>query len=155
MDLRAALETETAASVGYRDLVSVPVAATIREAVSAMQSQSVGCIAVLDGERLAGVFTERDLVTRVLGPERSLDGALSEVMSRDPVVAEEHEPIHRVLARMHARGLRHIPVLGESRTPVGTISIKRSVHFLSGVLPQAIFNLPPEPDRFPDRPEGG
>ncbi len=76
-------------------------------------------------------------------------------MTPDPFVARIDEPIHLVLAKMRAKGLRHLPVLDVAGRPVGTISIKRAVHFLSAHLPQAIYNLPPEPDQFPARAEGG
>ena len=155
MDLREALEQETVAAVGYHDLVSIEASASVREAVEVMQREKVGCIVVVEGSELRGIFTERDLLVRVLAESRGLDGELREVMTPDPFVARVDQPLHLVLARMRGNGLRHLPVVDSSGLAVGTISIKRAVHFLSDHLPQAILNLPPEPDQYPGRAEGG
>ena len=155
MDLRQALQKETVATVGYRDLVSIEMSAKVSDAVEVMQRNKVGCLVVVASGELRGIFTERDLLVRVLAEESGLDGDLRDVMTPDPCVAGIDEPIHLVLARMRGKGLRHLPVLDAAGRPVGTISIKRAVHFLCAHLPQAIYNLPPEPDQFPARAEGG
>ena len=155
MDLREALQKETVATVGYRDLVAIETSAKVRDAVAVMQRSKVGCLVVVEDGELRGIFTERDLVVRVLAKGVGLDGDLRDVMTPDPFVARIDEPIHLVLAKMREKGLRHLPVLDAGGRPVGTISIKRAVHFLSAHLPQAIYNLPPEPDQFPARAEGG
>ena len=76
-------------------------------------------------------------------------------MTPDPVVAHINERIHRVLARMYEGGFRHLPVLDRRELPVGTISIKRAVHFLAECMPRAVYNLPPNPGKFPATREGG
>ena len=155
MGLGRALEEETVAHATYRSRVSVEHGATIRQAVETMQREAVGSLLVLDGDRLAGIFTERDLVTRVLGPGRALDTPLADVMTKQPTVTTSDEPIHLALGRMLSGGHRHLPVIDAGGVPIGSISIKRALHFLEDHLPKAIYNLPPEPGRFPARAEGG
>lgn len=154
MDLREPLQSETVADVGYRELVSVGADATAAEAVALMRAEECGCLVVVEAGRMQGIFTERDLLLRVLRPKLGLDTPVTEVMSREVAVAQVDEPIHEVLARMYAGKLRHLPVL-DGGEPVGTISIKRAIHFLADQLPQAILNLPPEPELFPATREGG
>ena len=155
VDLREPLQRETVASVGYRDLVACEIDATLAEALHVMQEKSVGCLVVLEGGTLRGIFTERDVVTRVLGKVDSLEVPLSDYMTPDPSTARLDEPIHLILARMNQGGMRHLPVLDTSDRPVGTISVKRAVHFLADHFPEAIRNLDPDPGRYPGTPEGG
>ena len=155
MDLREALLRETVATVGFRSLASIEVGAKVRDAVRIMQRDKIGAIVVTEDDAVRGIFTERDLVVRVLQQEGGLDGNVDDVMTRDPHVAHDNDPICSVLSTMHEKGLRHLPVLDSENRPLGTISIKRAVHFLASNMPQAIYNLPPEPDQFPARPEGG
>ena len=75
MDPRRLLRETTVAGAGIRDLVSITGDATIREAIGLMKAEKVGCVVVVDSERVQGVFTERDLVVSVLGKGVPLDGA--------------------------------------------------------------------------------
>ena len=155
MDLREPLQQETVAHVGIRDLVSVDVGARVRDALAIMQEHAVGSIVVVAGEELRGVFTERDLLVRVLGAGKGLDVPLADVMTGRPTVARADEAIHLVLTRMYQGAHRHLPVVDDEGRPVGTISLKRVARFLGDHLPSAVYNLPPDPNRFPERAEGG
>ena len=154
MDLREALLEETVASVGHRDLVSVGIDASVGDALSVMRGGEVGCLCVLDGDRLAGIFTERDLIVRVLARGVPMTAPVAEHMSADPTTVRVDDPVHVVLTRMNEGGFRHIPVVDAGGLPVGTMSVKRAVHFLADHLPQAILNLPPRPDVYPATTEG-
>jgi len=153
MDLREPLQSETVADVGYRPLVSIGTDGTAAEAVALMKLEKCGCVVVMSEGRMRGIFTERDLLKRVLHPGLGLDTPIVGLMSDDVTVARVDEPIHEVLARMYIGRLRHLPVL-DGDEPVGTISIKRAIHFLADQLPQAILNLPPDPETFPATREG-
>ena len=154
-DLREPLQRETVASVGHRELVSLELDATLADALRLMQEKGVGCLVVVERGALRGIFTERDVLTRVLGKVASLDRPLREYMTPDPATARLDEPIYRVLARMAQDGMRHLPVMDESGALVGTMSVKRAVHFLADHYPEAVFNVPPDPDHFPASREGG
>jgi len=155
MDLRRPLQEETVRDVGYRKLVSIGHTASIGDAIRKMQEASVGCLVVLNGDRLAGIFTERDVLMRVLRPEVDLDTPLAEFVTRDAITVGENDSIYVALARMYGKQCRHIPVLNDAGLPVGSISIKRALHFLGEHIPEVIYNLPPEPNQFPATREGG
>ena len=154
MDLRQQLQSETVKDVGFRDVVAVPVDAAVREAVAVMQQHQVGCCCVVEEGRLVGIFTERNLVTRVLGQPRGLDLPISECMTRKPVTSRTSDPLRAVLAAMHQGGFRHIPLIDADHRPVGTVSVKRAVRFLREKLPEVVYNAS-EPGSFPVRAEGG
>jgi CBS domain-containing protein len=85
---------------------------TVTVAVRAMTAHNVGILAVLDGDRLVGVFSERDVVRRVV--DRGLDAATTPVgalMTRDLVVADADEDYQTAMHKMDRANIRHLPVV--------------------------------------------
>ena len=83
-------------------------------AVQAMIANRVGAALVMDGDRLAGIFTERDLLNRVVG--QGLDPAAEKVadhLTADVITARLDDPLEKVLKAMIERHIRHLPVLDE------------------------------------------
>ena len=96
---------------------SVQISGTVLDAVRAMTESDVGATAVLEGERLVGIFSERDLMHRVV-----LAGRLAEQTPISEVLTEELETVCRetecsqALEMMLSRRIRHLPVLGDDGT---------------------------------------
>jgi CBS domain-containing protein len=128
---------------------------TVAEAVALMRQQRVGCLLVCEyGGRLVGVFTERDLMRRVLAAGLPLAVPVAMCMTRDPVVVNPKEPIGAAVRRMEEGGYRHLPVVDQAGQPLGVLSVKRIVHYLAEHFPSTIYNLPPDPNVFPFEAEG-
>ena len=90
--------------------------ATVAEAAQIMGAQNVGIVCVLDGERLVGVFSERDVVRRVVN--RGLDPLLTpveDVMTRDLVVASADEDYQTAMRKMDQANIRHLPIIEGDR----------------------------------------
>jgi len=97
---------------------------TVAEAVHLMAKNNVGIVNVLEGERLVGVFSERDVVQRVVG--RGLDPvrtAVGDVMTTEIVVADADEDYHSAMRKMDQANVRHLPVVSEGRL-LSVISIR-------------------------------
>jgi CBS domain-containing protein len=127
---------------------------TVADAVGLMRQEKVGCLLVCTGERVVGIFTERDLMRRVLAAGKPLTLPIAECMTPDPVVVHPKEPIGAAVRRMEEGGYRHLPVVDEAGRPVGVLSVKRIVHYLVEHFPGTVYNLPPDPDAVPLEPEG-
>jgi CBS domain-containing protein len=127
---------------------------SVAEAVAAMREHEVGCLLVSEGEALVGIFTERDLMRRVLAPGLPLTTPVSACMTPHPVVVDEKESIRAAVRRMEEGGYRHLPVIGDTGKPVGVLSVKRIVHYLVEHFPTTIYNLPPDPDAYPQQADG-
>jgi len=126
----------------------------VAEAVEVLRRERVGCLLVVRGEKLAGIFTERDLLARVLAAGKPLDTPVAAVMTADPVTVQPKDPIRLAVKRMQAGGYRHLPVVDEESRPVGVLSAKRVVHYLVEHFPHTVYNQPPDPSRVPETPEG-
>ncbi|HEV8643313.1 MAG TPA: CBS domain-containing protein [Methylomirabilota bacterium] len=88
----------------------------VTEAVRVMAENNVGIVAVLDGDRLVGVFSERDVVQRVV--DRGLDPArtpVASVMTTDLVVADVDDDYPSAMRKMDQANIRHLPVVSEGR----------------------------------------
>jgi len=128
-------------------------AATVADAVALMRRENIGCVLVCDAERLVGIFTERDLMCRVLAVGKPLTLPVADVMTPDPEAVQPADAIRVAVRKMKAGGHRHLPVVDEMGRPVGVLSVKRVVHYLVEHYPAAIYNQPP-PGQHPDSPEG-
>jgi len=89
-----------------------------------MRERSIGALLVVEGERLVGIFTERDALYRVIA--KGIDPAqtrLSEVMTADPQAIEADKSFRNALHLMYENGYRHVPVVSDGR-PIGMVSAR-------------------------------
>lgn len=123
--------------------ITVNVDQPVVDAVDAMNEHHTGCVLVEHEGQLAGIFTERDVLTRVVfrtdGPLLPVEA----VMTPDPETVSEDATIAYALNLMSVGGYRHIPVIGIGGHPVGVLSVRDIVNFLVEVYPEAVLNLPP------------
>jgi CBS domain-containing protein len=154
MELARNLKVESVSRLRSAAALCLAPEQTVAEAVAIMRQHRTGCVLVCQGGRAEGIFTERDLLRRVLAEGRSLSVPLSEVMTRHPVTVQAGEPIGLVVGRMQEGGYRHLPVVDCVGRPVGVLSVKRIVQYVVEHFPSTIYCLPPDPDVFPLQREG-
>lgn len=133
---------------------SVEASQTVADAVYLMRQERIGCLLVCHNQRLVGIFTERDLMCRVLGVGKPLTSRISEVMTQEPVAVSPKDSIRTAIKKMQQGGYRHLPVVDEENRPVGVLSVKRIVTYLVEHYPTAVYNLPPNPSSVPKEAEG-
>jgi CBS domain-containing protein len=97
---------------------------TVRDAAEIMAERHIGALLVGDGDKMVGIFTERDVLTRVVA--RNLDPdttPLEAVMTKNPDTVRPDEMALNALARMRDKGYRHLPVVEDDKL-VGIVSIR-------------------------------
>ena len=98
------------------DIVSAAPEQKVREVAELMNRSRVGAISVVQGDSLVGIFSERDLLTRVVVAGRDPDDTrVSEVMTHEVVTARLDDTIEFCLDLIQRTGCRHLPVLHEGR----------------------------------------
>jgi CBS domain-containing protein len=110
--------------VGTRETVTVRPDASVLESARIMAAHQIGAVPVVDGDRLAGIFTERDVLIRVVAA--SLDPAatpVANVMSTNLVTADVAETYDACLRRMQQAHVRHLIVL-EGGALAGILSLR-------------------------------
>src|SRR5690242_4422846 len=121
---------------------------SLEEALRMMRERRQGCILVTEKGRLAGIFTERDVLMKVVGTRIDLERTpLRPVMTRDPVTLPADASVAYALNKMVGEGFRHVPLVNDDGRPVGVVSMRDIIEYLSGSFPKDVLNLPPLPTR--------
>ena len=95
----------------------------VSEAARLMKSEDVGSLPILDGERLTGIVTDRDIVLQAVAEEKDPRGMpVREVASRDLVTVGQDEDLSEALKRMASHQIRRIPVVDEDDRLVGIVA---------------------------------
>lgn len=132
--------------------------ATVRDALEIMRQHPCSCVLVVEQGQLVGVFTERDVVTKVAATPLQVDHVrLRDVMQPDPDALGLDDALVYAFQQMHRGDCRHIPVVDAQRRPAALLSMQALVGYLIAALPQDLLNLPPSPAHSPERaptPEG-
>ncbi|MCU1227839.1 MAG: dehydrogenase [Acidobacteria bacterium] len=107
-----------------RPLIHADIGDNVRAVARQMSARNIGAVAVLEGGKLVGVFSERDLMTRVvaagLDPD---DTSVSAVMTKNIVVADPIDDVSSAVQKMHSLGCRHLPVVDHGNL-LGMISLR-------------------------------
>lgn len=121
---------------------------TVSEAAQRMLQARQAAVLVVDAAgRLAGIFTERDLLTRVVG--RGLDPkgtALSVVMTSNPEVLSLRDRVAYAVHCMSVAGYRTVPLVDADGKPVGIVTVSDVIRWLASLFPATVLNLPPGGD---------
>jgi CBS domain-containing protein len=95
---------------------TVPRDATVAEATRLMAAENVGIVSVVDGDRLIGVFSERDVTRRVVAAGLDPGGVrVGDVMTADLIVADADEDYQSAMLKMDQANIRHLPVVSDGQ----------------------------------------
>jgi CBS domain-containing protein len=116
--------------VKSQKVITLPSTTTVFEAAQKMASHMIGCIIVMDADRLAGIFTERDLLNRVVA--RDMDDKktpLSSVMSKNVTTVPLSETVENCFKKMETTKCRHIPIVEDGKV-VGVVTMRNILEWL-------------------------
>jgi CBS domain-containing protein len=101
------------------------------EAVQKMIEEKIGAVLVVDGEALAGIFSERDVLVRVVGLHRNPETTpVAHVMTHDPVTIDVTTTVEEVLDLHSGKEFRHLPVMDDGRL-VGMLSVRDLLRWIA------------------------
>ena len=106
------------------DMVTVSPDVSVLDATRKMNQHRIGALVAMSGDRVAGIFTERDVLQRVVGAElEPAEITVSEVMTRDVFCAPPTTDVDELSEIMRSQHVRHIPICNESGELMGMVSI--------------------------------
>lgn len=98
--------------------------ASVREAARQMADKHIGCLLILEGTKLKGIVTERDIMTRVVAAGLDADGTpVSEIMTTHITTVDPDETSDQALMRMQDGGFRHLPIVKDGHV-MGMVSVR-------------------------------
>jgi CBS domain-containing protein len=117
----------------------------VRAVAERMRAQHSGSALIVDGGRLVGIFTERDLLVRVVSEGRDPGQTqVSAVMTDTPEALPEQATMAQALRFLSQTHYRHAPLVDDQGKPISMLSTSALIGFVSETFPKEILNAPPE-----------
>ncbi len=144
MTVEEALKRERVGSLPLQAPVRVGPATTVPQTLEKMRSEGAGCVLVCDGDRLVGIFTERDVLNKLFGKEHRSDLTIDALMTPNARCLHPDDTLAEAIRLMTERGYRHIPLVEKDGRVAGVIAANDIVHYIAEHFPVEVVNLPPE-----------
>lgn len=144
-EIRGAFLNDTIAALEPAEPICLGETATVAEAIACMLERRQAGVLIVDATgRLAGIFTERDVLTRVAGAGRDVTRTvLQDVMTANPEALSAADRIAYAVHSMSVAGYRTVPLIDADRRPVGVVTVSDVIRWLAHLYPEAVLNLPP------------
>jgi CBS domain-containing protein len=136
------------------DYVAVSPYTPLSQVIEAMKNDEGGCVIISDDGRVVGIFTERDLLNKVLGEEADLESPISTWMQPVVETLSSEATIGDAVRLMNEKSFRNIPLVRKGEL-VGSISVFDIITYLAECYPKETMNLPPLAAQVMDTLDGG
>ncbi len=137
-----------------RNIPRIEHTATLREVVQLMKVKETDAVLIYEGEHLAGIFTERDFLTKVIGEAVNSNEQIARFMSAAGCTLAPDVTLGDAVRTMNEVGCRTIPIL-ENGSVTGAVSVLDIITYLAESYPKETMNLPPVSAQIMDTQEGG
>ncbi|MCR4316528.1 MAG: CBS domain-containing protein [Planctomycetes bacterium] len=154
------LHEEPLSRVEITPMLSIGKETAVLEVIHKMQEHRVGSVAIVENGTLAGIFTERDVLKKVLSKpasERELvyKKQISELMTPKPYTLPiESSTLGDATKVFDEHRVRHLPLVGPDGKVVSIITVRHVLNFLISLYPAEVYNHPPELGQNHDAPDG-
>ena len=169
MNLQSDLKTEHVSHLLVSGFSKVSTGTSIRVTLAQMRAdRQVVCLVVdnrgasaggqTDDEsriQLVGIFTERDVMRKVIDAPGVLDKPVDEVMTRNPITIGPDASAAEALRLMDENHFRNLPIVDKDGRLLGNMTHQAIIQYLAARYPVEVLNRPIDPERFPSRAEGG
>ncbi len=136
-------------------LVQAPPEISVKDAIHLMQQNSAGYIVVAKNKKVAGIFTESDVVGKILERDVNWGDPISQYMTPNPLCLKPTDLVGTAIDLMGEKRLYHIPLVDDNGDLVNVLSVRTLIRFLGEFYPTEVYNLPPHPEQIMETPEGG
>ncbi len=169
MNLQTDLKSEHISHLVVSGFAQVPLGTSVRDTLARMRAdRRVVCLVVEEGAaagggqeeasrqaRLVGIFTERDVMRKVIDVPGMLEKPVDDVMTTDPITIGPDASAADALRLMEKNHFRNLPIVDGSGRLLGIMTHQAIIDYLADRYPVEVLNRPIDPERFPRRAEGG
>ena len=152
--LESAMANTALSEVVSQPPLMVASSTTLADAIHLMQQERRACVLVMEDDRLAGIFTERDILMKVAGqPLDLIHTPVTAYMTPDPFTLPADANVAFALSKMVLEGFRHIPLVDDDGRPTAVVSMRNLIEYLGEIYSRELLTMPPEPHqhRFKSR----
>lgn len=132
-----------------RPIVTIDINCSVNEAIDLLLANNIGAAPVVEDGYLRGIFSERDVLNRILNkPVGDLDNvSVKQFMIPDPQTANPDDSLSTAVLYMARGHYRHVPIVDTENRPIGMVSIRDVISYLVEEFSQEVLALPPRPVR--------
>jgi len=127
----------------------------VSETVDKMRAEHRNCALITKNGKLVGIFTDRDVLHKVVVSPDAWNKPVDEVMTANPFTVTEDDQAETALVEMNTRRFRNVPVVDKDGHVVGNLTHYALIKFYADQFPEALYNLPPNPNQVSDSRVGG
>jgi CBS domain-containing protein len=154
MTLEKNLQQEKVIHLDLNKFTAVKSGTSVRETIDQMREQSHHCAIITDSRSLIGIFTDRDILRRVVDAPETWDQPVDAVMTPTPFTVNLNDGADLALALMDEKHFRNVPVINDEGQVIGNLTHYAIIKYLADHFPESIYNLPPDPDQVPHKRDG-
>lgn len=150
-DLRKSLKSEKIQCLRLRSPLTVDRTTPLKNVLVRMREEKKGYAIVLDkgdGKKIVGIFTERDVMTRVIEQKVDLKTPVEKVMTPNPKVLKITDSVADAIALMSGGSYRHAPLVDDKDEVAGILGVRDLIQYLAEHYPYEVYNLPPDPKQI-------
>lgn len=135
--MKTSFKAKTVQNLMIKNVKTLAPESTVSEAVKLMKDSGIGCVLVMKKNRLAGIFSERDLLVRVVAEGLNCDQTeMQRVMTKTVVTTAPNSSFENALLLSSTRNIRHLPVVDDKNELLGILSVKDLMgELLEEILP--------------------
>lgn len=154
MSIAAKLSELKIRHLSLREPALVESRASIRATVETMKSKGLGCALICERGKLVGLFTERDLLNKVIGEQAEYENPVEKVMTSDPAKLSLDDSVIEAMRLMQEGDYRNVPLIDEQGQAAGVLTVHDLVSYFAEHFPKEALNLPPNTDQAMRHAEG-
>lgn len=154
MTLESNLQQEKVIHLNLNNFTAVKSGTSVRETIDQMRQHSHHCAIITDSHSLIGIFTDRDILRKVVDAPETWDNPVDEVMTPTPSTVNLNDAADRALALMDEKHFRNVPVINDEGQVIGNLTHYAIIKYLADHFPESVYNLPPDPDRVTHKRDG-
>jgi CBS domain-containing protein len=151
---RLDLRNEKARVLARPEPATITPETSLADALAAMRAAGGDAVLIKDGERLVGILTERDVLTRILGAAVDARQPVSIYMTNEPHTLPADATLLQAMQAMESGHYRNVPLIDEDGGIVGLLRQQDLLEYIAEAFPQEILNLPPRPHQVMEEQEG-
>jgi CBS domain-containing protein len=141
-------------AVNNPPLIAEP-STSIHDVIQLMRDHRRGVVLIVEAGKLAGIFTERDVLMKIAGTRVDLQRTpVRGFMTSDPDTLPPDSSITYAINKMVVEGYRHIPLVDETGRAMGVVSMRDLIEHIAGFYQKDVLNLPPNPRAASHKREG-
>ncbi len=154
MATKEALRGNKIIALGLPKPLCVTPDTSLRETLAQVRKAGVGALLVVEGGRVVGLLTERDVLMKVVARDVKYDRPVRDFMTANPRSLTPDRPITEAVAILNQESYGHVPIADDEGKPVAVLGMRDIIEYFAEAFPDEVLNLPPRPHQTMETPEG-